>query len=152
MSSAEEVGEDSGSAEGKAGQESPGGVRSYIKIGKAEQAAADGKRNQWNNWTIHGFWTKIQVWIKIWIFLWHRSSQLKSNWKESNTAMRLEAKGAMSHFPYLTLRKIIFFSTYDLKNKLKFLNILPQTKSNKNFFHLPKLKKFEGTKIFTWPI
>jgi hypothetical protein len=44
MSSAEEVGE--GSAEGKAGKESPGGVRSYIKIGKAEQAAADGERNQ----------------------------------------------------------------------------------------------------------
>ena len=55
MSSAEEVGEDSGSAEGKAGQESPSGVRSYIEIGKAEQAAADGERNQWNNWTIHGF-------------------------------------------------------------------------------------------------
>ncbi len=55
MSSAEEVGEDSGSAEGKAGQESPGGVRSYTEIGKAEQAAADGERNQWNNWTIHGF-------------------------------------------------------------------------------------------------
>jgi len=107
------VGKGRGDAEGKAGQESPGGVRSYIEIGKAGQAAADDERNQWNNWTIHGFWEKnsgLNKNLDFFLTQVFTASQLKSNWKESNTAMRLEAKGAMSHFPYLTLRKKDFFN------------------------------------------